>query len=162
MSTDTATRAADYALGASEAERANLLLVAGQVLPGPAGQRIADGAVLVAGERSAAVGPRVEVERRAPPAVTTLRYPSGTVLPGLIDAHVHLAFDAGPDPVSTLLASDGVDLAAGMAVRARQLRDSGVTTVRDLGDRGGHAARLRDAIIGGACRGRGSWRRTRR
>ncbi|WP_308345459.1 amidohydrolase family protein [Streptomyces sp. ISL-94] len=75
-----------------------------------------------------------------------MAFPDGTLLPGLIDCHVHLALDAGPDPVTALLDTDDADLLAGMAKRARQLLDSGVTTVRDLGDRNGLALRLRDSI----------------
>lgn len=57
------------------------------------------------------------------------------LLPGLIDAHVHLAFDASAEVVTSLAAcddnavSDRIETAAIRALRA------GVTTVRDLGDR---------------------------
>ncbi len=57
------------------------------------------------------------------------------LLPGLIDAHVHLAFDASAEVVTSLAAcddnavSDRIEAAAIRALRA------GVTTVRDLGDR---------------------------
>ena len=58
-----------------------------------------------------------------------------TLLPGLVDTHVHLAFDASPDPVGHL-ASQNDDEARDAMIRAGQtaLR-GGVTTVRDLGDR---------------------------
>ncbi|MDV7221698.1 metal-dependent hydrolase family protein [Streptomyces prunicolor] len=80
------------------------------------------------------------------PGATTLNFPDGTALPGLIDCHAHLMFDAGSDPVSTVLQSGDEDLLAGMVDRARQLVGRGVTTVRDLGDRNGLAVRLRDMI----------------
>lgn len=70
--------------------------------------------------------------------------PGATLLPGLIDTHVHLAFDAGPDPVGALAGrDDGVALVAMEEAARAQLR-AGVTTVRDLGDRGYLALRLRD------------------
>lgn len=58
------------------------------------------------------------------------------LLPGLIDTHVHLAFDATPAAVSNLMATDDSRLLESMrAVAAHALR-AGITTVRDLGDRG--------------------------
>jgi imidazolonepropionase-like amidohydrolase len=70
----------------------------------------------------------------------------------LIDGHVHLAFDASPDPVGALRRSD-LDLLLGMTGRALQALDSGVTTVRDLGDRHGLALRLGQAIESGTLPG---------
>ena len=58
-----------------------------------------------------------------------------TLLPGLIDAHVHLAFASSGD----LVADMGVDneaLLGRMRANTERLLDAGVTTVRDLGDRG--------------------------
>ncbi|HYQ62243.1 amidohydrolase family protein [Actinophytocola sp.] len=57
-----------------------------------------------------------------------------TVLPGMIDVHVHLAFDAGTDPVGALAARTPDEVRAAMADAARRHLRAGVTTVRDLGD----------------------------
>ncbi|WP_218160433.1 amidohydrolase family protein [Amycolatopsis marina] len=122
------------------------LITADQVLAGPAGTRITDGAVLVDGAEIVAVGPRAELETRVSGTTKRRDFPGCTVLPGLIDCHVHLAFDASADPVTNVRELDDKALLAGMAERARQLLDNGVTTVRDLGDRGALAVRLRDAI----------------
>lgn len=110
------------------------MLSAGQVLVGPAGERIADGAVLVTGDEITAVGPRAQVERLASAATARVAFPEGTVLPGLIDCHVHLTFDPAGDPRTTLEKDGEADVALKMAHRARRLLESGVTTVRDLGD----------------------------
>ncbi|HJQ47781.1 MAG TPA: amidohydrolase family protein [Amycolatopsis sp.] len=67
-----------------------------------------------------------------------------TLLPGLVDTHVHLAFDSGPAPVASLAARSEADALAAMAVAARAALRAGVTTVRDLGDRDYLALRLRD------------------
>ncbi|MTE17649.1 amidohydrolase family protein [Streptomyces sp. TRM43335] len=125
------------------------IVSAGRVLIGPRGHHITDAAVLVQDGVIADVGPRAEVEARAPHGASRFDYPGGTLLPGLIDAHVHLVLDAGPDPVAALQGTGDAELSRGMADRARRLLDTGVTTVRDLGDRGGLAARLRDDIAGG-------------
>ncbi|MFJ9122946.1 amidohydrolase family protein [Streptomyces sp. NPDC102340] len=119
-----------------------MLITAAHVLAGPDRDAVADGAVLVREGVIACVGPREEVERQARPDDPRLAFPAGTVLPGLIDAHVHLCFDAGPDPVATLQEQGDEALFAAMADRAQQLLGVGVTTVRDLGDRGGLAVRL--------------------
>ncbi|MYW05193.1 amidohydrolase family protein [Streptomyces sp. SID3343] len=130
-----------------------LLITADQVLEGPAGARIKDGAVLIDAGVIVAVGPRGVVETLAGPDVERSDHPGATVLPGLINCHVHLAFDAGPDPVGTLGATDDAALALGMAERARQLLDGGVTTARDLGDRGALSVGLRDTIAAGGLPG---------
>ncbi|MGD9985204.1 amidohydrolase family protein [Pseudonocardia sp.] len=74
--------------------------------------------------------------RVAPPADAELvDLPGATLLPGLVDTHVHLGFDAGLDPVATLAARDPDEVLDAMAVAAAAQLRAGVTTVRDLGDR---------------------------
>lgn len=58
-----------------------------------------------------------------------------TLLPGLIDAHVHLAFDATGEVLAPMLGLDDAALLEVMHTNAQLHLDSGVTTVRDLGDR---------------------------
>jgi imidazolonepropionase-like amidohydrolase len=130
-----------------------LLISAGQVLTGPAGGRIEQGAVLLRDDEIVAVGPAAEVRPQTDPHTRELAFPSGTVLPGLIDCHVHLAFDASPKPVESLQENDEFSLLLGMTGRAQQLLDCGVTTARDLGDRDGLAVHLRDAIASGSLAG---------
>lgn len=67
-----------------------------------------------------------------------------TLMPGMIDGHVHLGFDAGPDPVAQMLADDDATLLLRMAKHAGRALRAGVTTVRDLGDRDYLAVTLRD------------------
>ncbi|WP_216216966.1 amidohydrolase family protein [Amycolatopsis aidingensis] len=126
-----------------------MLITVGQLLYGPAGARSTDAAVLVHDGKIVQVGPRDQVTAAAPATVPALDFPGATLLPGLIDGHVHLSFDAGADPVGNLLATDEAELLTGMATRAGQLLASGVTTVRDLGDRAGAAVRLRTEIDAG-------------
>jgi imidazolonepropionase-like amidohydrolase len=88
----------------------------------------------------------VETGRVEPPGdATVVDLGAATLMPGLVDMHVHLAFDAGPDPVAALRARDDATVLAGMADAARRALRAGVTTVRDLGDRNYLALRLRDA-----------------
>ncbi|WP_089255333.1 amidohydrolase family protein [Asanoa hainanensis] len=66
-----------------------------------------------------------------------------TLLPGLVDAHTHLVFDAGPDPVGRLRAVSDDELLRGAREAATRALHAGITTVRDLGDRGYVTRRLR-------------------
>lgn len=63
---------------------------------------------------------------------------------------MHLVFNGRSDRLDQLMGeTDEARLALAMAGRARRLLDCGVTTARDLGDRGGLAVRVRDAIAEG-------------
>jgi imidazolonepropionase-like amidohydrolase len=73
-----------------------------------------------------------------------------TMLPGLIDVHQHLAFDASDDPVSHLLECDDATLLLRMRLAALRALAGGVTTIRDLGDRNYLSLTLRDWFRGGA------------
>lgn len=119
-----------------------MLITAERILTGVPGAQLSDGAVLVRDDTVVAVGPLDAVRAQAAPDEPTSAFPGATLLPGLIDAHVHLCFDAGTDPVATLQSRDDGALLADMSGRAEQLLAHGVTTVRDLGDRGGLALRL--------------------
>ena len=56
-----------------------------------------------------------------------------TILPGLIDAHVHLTLDASMDPVGRLLESRRDERISRAEQHGRVLLAAGVTTVRDCG-----------------------------
>jgi imidazolonepropionase-like amidohydrolase len=98
------------------------------------GERVVPGGalVLVDGGRIAGVEPGAAP---APDGCQVLEVPGGTVLPGLVDAHVHLCAD-GTDGTLDRIGEPDAD--AMMAVIEQSLRRHlavGVTTVRDLGDR---------------------------
>jgi imidazolonepropionase-like amidohydrolase len=80
-----------------------------------------------------------------------------TLLPGLIDSHVHLSFDAGPDHAAVRAVLDYEEqhglLAARTLNNAQMALLSGVTTVRDCGAKGLVALRVRDAIADGLATG---------
>src|ERR1044071_7937436 len=73
-----------------------------------------------------------------------------TVLPGLIDAHVHLGFDASRDPVAQMRADSDAMLLLRMRLAARRALAAGITTVRDLGDRSYLGTTLRDWFRAGS------------
>ncbi|MCX4673523.1 amidohydrolase family protein [Streptomyces sp. NBC_01381] len=72
-----------------------------------------------------------------------------TLLPGLIDSHVHLAFDPDDRSKQTMADEDDQVTLSRMRAHAGQQLDAGVTTVRDLGDRHFLAASLRDRYAAG-------------
>jgi len=67
-----------------------------------------------------------------------------TVLPGLIDSHVHLALGAGDYYEEMFSNSDAHQLICGV-INARSILDAGITTVKDCGARNRVAFDLREA-----------------
>ena len=80
-------------------------------------------------------------------------YPDSTILPGLIDSHVHLGLDGGPEPAARMRAETDEQQLILMLHSARELLGVGVTTARDLGGRGYLDVVARDAIASGLARG---------
>jgi imidazolonepropionase-like amidohydrolase len=131
------------------------LICADQIIPGPAGQQMRSAAVLIDGDTIVAAGSRERlIDMPAARDAVELDFPGATILPGLINAHVHLAFNGRPDRVEELMnCHDDSRLVLAMAGRSQQLLESGVTTVRDLGDRGALTIQLREAITAGELAG---------
>ena len=89
-----------------------------------------------------------------PPGATLVDLSAMTVLPGLIDAHVHLDSDRAGNEGLLAAFTESVPLRAYEAqVNARKTLEAGFTTVRNLGDRGGVTLALRDAIARGWVQG---------
>ena len=78
-----------------------------------------------------------------PDGACLVDFDGATLLPGLVDTHVHLAFDASLDPVGNLAGRDDGAAVTAMAEAGRASLRAGVTTVRDLGDRGYLSLELR-------------------
>ncbi|WP_435333414.1 amidohydrolase family protein [Haloarchaeobius sp. TZWWS8] len=72
--------------------------------------------------------------------------------PGLVDAHVHLMMDAGPDP-TTLVGESTAFLSFQATRNLRDAVEAGVTTVRDLGAADGIALDARRAVADGTVLG---------
>ena len=94
---------------------------------------IADGSVvLVDGRRIADVlppGPAL------PAGCAVADFPEATLLPGLIDAHVHLCCDSGNGALYRIATVSDAELVAVIETALGEQLAAGVTTVRDLGDR---------------------------
>lgn len=72
-----------------------------------------------------------------------------TILPGLIDSHVHVGFDRTVDPKTRRSSESDAHLLLRMAENVRKLLSAGVTTARDLGGRDFLEIELRNAIEAG-------------
>ena len=78
--------------------------------------------------------------------------PDATLLPGLIDCHVHFAMSGGPDWLSEMQEPYALSCWRA-AVHARNTLQAGFTTVRTLGGRAGADPALRDAQKAGIIAG---------
>ncbi|WP_018996062.1 metal-dependent hydrolase family protein [Hirschia maritima] len=76
-----------------------------------------------------------------------------TVLPGLIDCHVHMLDERGPGFASRRLYDSEVDQALLGVERSKRTLDAGFTTVQDLGGTNEAIFSLRDAINAGTVAG---------
>lgn len=127
----------------------SLVFVDGRVVVGD-GRVLEHASVLVEGDRIT----RVAGNGFATP-VGSRRIPleGGTLLPGFIDAHVHVCLDAGPDPMTSCLKTPTALSALKAADFARSTLMAGVTSIRDMGGRDGVDVGLRQAIRTGIVRG---------
>jgi imidazolonepropionase-like amidohydrolase len=122
---------------ATERERLTVLRAA-WLFDGTGAALTPDPAVVIDGGMITAVG-------AGPEGAAVVDLPGATILPGLVDSHVHLAFDASDDPVGHLAERDDAAAFLAMTRAARRAARGGVTTVRDLGDRGYLTLALRQA-----------------
>ncbi|WP_448608540.1 amidohydrolase family protein [Geodermatophilus sp. URMC 60] len=97
------------------------------------GERFLDGGALVLVEGSTIVG--VEpATAPAPEGCPVADAAGGTLLPGLVDTHVHLCGDAGPRALDRIPELDRAELDAVVTAAEQATLRAGVTAVRDLGD----------------------------
>ena len=100
-----------------------------QLIDGTGADARANVTVLIDGGRVASV----EAGGAIPAGADVLYDGPGTLLPGLIDAHVHLTFDGGPDPVATMKAEEDVQLTVRAIGGAQRALRAGITTIREVG-----------------------------
>ena len=134
-----------------------LVLRGASVIDGSGAAPVRSRAVVVVDGRISDV-----VEESRAPSGTTLRLDGLTLLPGLFNCHVHLCFGGEPDPAAVLRGESYALTVIKAALRARQIVEAGVTTVRDLGGRDYAELAVRDAVRAGLipgprilCAGRG-------
>ena len=122
------------------------LIKAARLIDGKGGPPLERGAVLMEGDRIKAVGTEEAVVAPEGAQVKEYDYGDKTVLPGLIDCHVHLIGigDGRKGDDLTLLPDEVLTLQAARNARAHLY--SGVTTVRDCGAKNRTVFMLRQAV----------------
>jgi imidazolonepropionase-like amidohydrolase len=106
------------------------------------GAVLEDAAVVLDGGRVRAVGTRTVLAPLLAEA-DVREHPGCTILPGLIDAHVHVSFTGDGRSYAAMMAEPDELLACLGVEHADAHLRMGVTTMRDLGERGGTAIAVR-------------------
>ncbi|MGB8261211.1 MAG: amidohydrolase family protein [Terracidiphilus sp.] len=131
------------ALAAAQQPAKPIVLHAARLLQVESGTLLAPGEVLVVGDRIQAVGSHVD----RPAGAEVIDLSDTTLLPGLIDAHVHLFLHPGAEDLQTVEESvPWRTLVAADAARADLM--AGFTAERDMGTEGAGSAdtAIRNAI----------------
>ena len=139
---------------ASEPHRGSLALQGGTVLAGPDLQPLEGATVLVTDGVITAVGPDAEVE--LPAGAEVVDVSGHTVLPGLIDLHVHLGspeLAAGEQMAWWRWPERVADTVRFVPRTRRALLESGVTSVRSLGDDHAWVIEMRSLLRDGELEG---------
>jgi imidazolonepropionase-like amidohydrolase len=115
------------------------------------GQAIERATVIVRDGKIHAAGPSRAVS--IPRGATCIDGRGLTVLPGLIDCHVHLCLGAEPDVVEAIEQETPTETLLKSSQMARQTLEAGITTVRDVGSRDHSIFALKRAIDKGLTAG---------
>ncbi len=107
--------------------------------------------LLVRGTKISAVGPSNEV--KIPKGAVRIDGRGLSIVPGLIDCHVHLCLGGEPDVVATLESEHPSYTLLKSARHAKATIDAGFTTVRDVGSRDHSIFTLKQAIESGVMPG---------
>jgi imidazolonepropionase-like amidohydrolase len=128
-----------------------LVLRAPRLLDGTGAPPVDDAALVLAGGRVAYAGPAGGLPDGSD-RIEALDFPGATLLPGLIDAHVHLVASGGPDLAADVPRTEAERMLAAV-VNARRQLEAGVTLVRDLGSPGAEAVLVGRAVESGTIPG---------
>ncbi len=138
----------------TQCKTAEITVLRGQVLDGTLNKPLRDGAVVVTGDRIAWVGESAglpDVYRR--PEVRVLDKPGQTLMPGLIDGHIHVSFGEARSEEELALYTP-VEYRAIRAIwNARKILRAGVTSAFDAATTYNVASSVRDAIESGMFEG---------
>ena len=106
------------------------------------GQLLRDQHVTISGNKIVSVGAAADKAE----SVKSIALNGMTCMPGLMDMHVHLLSETGPQNYANQFRLDPADYAFGSVKFAERTLLAGFTLVRDLGSSDNLAVKLRDAI----------------
>ena len=121
-----------------------LVLMGASLVDGSGAEPVRGRAVVVEGDRITQV-----VDDARAPRGRRIDLSGCTLLPGLINCHVHLCFGAEADPVRVMKDEPHALTALKVLRRAQETVEAGVTTVRDLGGRDYAEFAVRRAVAEG-------------
>ncbi|HLG71044.1 MAG TPA: amidohydrolase family protein [Chloroflexota bacterium] len=124
-----------------------LIIRPGAVIDGTGAPPVRGQAVVLSGREIEWVGRAAELGEAD--GAQVIDAPAATLLPGLIDCHVHLMCPATPCTPEEYLAASDEELLVRAVAKAQAALWAGVTTVRDLGSRRFLLRSLRDGIARG-------------
>ncbi len=122
------------------------LIHAGRLIDGDADRAVTERTIRIDGSTILAVEAGYTEPGKDDTLIDLREY---TVLPGLMDMHVHLTSNYGPDSRLNRFIKNEADLALDAATNAKTTLEAGFTVVRNLGDRMNETVALRDAIEAG-------------
>ena len=122
------------------------ILRAAQLVDGTGGPVSEGAAILLEGDTIRQIGTRETVRAPEGATVRELDYGDATILPGLVDCHVHLIGIGDGRAGDELVTLPDEVLTVQAAQNARRHLYSGVTTVRDCGAKNRTTFLLRDAV----------------
>ena len=128
------------------------VIEAGRLVDGTGAEPIESARMIVEGQRIREVGPASQVSVPSGD-VDKIDFSAYTLMPGLLDGHVHLVFSALPTALPDILGEDNPRILLRAVHNAQLALRVGVTTVRDCGGRDLMPLRLRDAIAAGVLPG---------
>ena len=134
---------------AAMAHAQDAVIQAGHVLAVPGEGYLTNQTILVEDGRIASITPGFTTPKKYPVIDLKKAY----VLPGLIDSHVHITSENGPEGRIKEFEDSDVDVAFDGAAFALKTLKAGFTTVQDVGGANDAVFGLRDAIARGAVPG---------
>lgn len=114
----------------------------GTVITGD-GRILENATVLVENDRITKV---TDKENSIPADAHRIPLDGNTLMPGFIDAHIHICMDGSPDPIAASLKESTTITTLKAAASANKTLMGGVTTIRDMGGRAGIDLDLKQAI----------------